>query len=33
MEGGIYLADNVALLPGMPAESIDRCGPGFIGTG
>jgi DNA modification methylase len=23
MEGGIYLADNVSLLPGMPAESID----------
>jgi DNA modification methylase len=23
MEGGIYLADNGALLPGMPAESID----------
>src|SRR3954447_14134243 len=23
MEGGIYLADNGALLPGMPSESID----------
>jgi DNA modification methylase len=23
MEGGIYLADNATLLPGMPDESID----------